>query len=69
MFVFFFWLEIFEVILILFMDFVGLLVINLIFFIYIMINVVGNYFYVVMIDIFYKRVEKFSEGCDGDFYC
>lgn len=69
MFVLLFWLEIFEVIPILFTDSVGLLATNLILFIYIMINAVGNYFYVVTTDTSHKRLEKFSEGRDGDFYC
>lgn len=50
MFVLLFWLEMFEVIPILFTNSVGLLATNLILFIYIMINAVGNYFYVVTTD-------------------
>lgn len=63
------WLEFFEVIPSLFQNSRHLYVINFISFLYIMINVIGNYYYVVTTDTSYKKVEAFGEERDGDFYC
>lgn len=63
------WLEFFEVIPLLFRHSKHLFVINLLVFFYIMINVTGNYYYLVTTDTSYKKIEAFSEERDGDFYC
>lgn len=63
------WLELFEVIPSLFQNSRQLFVINLLSFLYIMVNVIGNYYYLVTTDTSYKKVGAFNEERDGDFYC
>lgn len=63
------WLEIFEVIPTLFAGSTELLATNIFLFLYVLISATGNYYYLVTTDTSYKKVETFSEGRDGDFYC
>lgn len=63
------WLEFFEVIPSLFRDSMQLFTTNFLVFLYIMINVTGNYYYLVTTDTSYKKVETCNEERDGYFYC
>lgn len=62
------WLEMFEVIPSLFQH-SQLLTVNLVLFIYVMINITGNYYYLITTDTSYKKDESLSEERDGVFYC
>ena len=63
------WLEIFEVIPSLFQHSTQLLTANLVLFVYAMINIAGNYYYLVTTDTSYRKVNALNEERDGDFYC
>lgn len=62
------WLEMFEVIPSLFQH-SQLLTVNLVLFIYVMINITGNYYYLITTDTSYKKDDSLSEERDGVFYC
>lgn len=64
-----FWLEVFEVIPTLFQPFNQLFLVNLVLFIYSMINIIGNYYHLLTADTFYKNSEMQNEERDGVFYC
>lgn len=63
------WLEMFEVIPSLFQRYSQLLTVNLVLFFYVMINITGNYYYLITTDTSYKKDESLSEERDGVFYC
>lgn len=63
------WLEMFEVIPSLFQRYSQVLTVNLILFFYVMINITGNYYYLITTDTSYKKDESLSEERDGVFYC
>ena len=63
------WLETFHVIPSLFQPFKLPFVVNLAVFIYAMINIVGNYYYLLTTDTSYKNSETLNEERDGVFYC
>lgn len=64
-----FWLEIFHVIPSLFGRDTQLLTVNLFLFMYAMINVIGNYYYLITTDTSYKKADTLNEERDGVFYC
>ena len=46
-----------------------LFTVNLVLFIYAMINIIGNYYYLITTDTSYKKTDALSEERDGVFFC
>lgn len=63
------WLEIFHVIPSLFQHSTQLLTANMVLFIYVMISITGNYYYLITTDTSYKKADALNEERDGVFYC